>query len=100
MIGIELVYFGGCPHVDLARAALREALALSGLPLRWTEWNQDDSSAPDHVQVYASPTVLIGGRDVTGQPPLNGAKACRSDGIASAEVIRAALSRINSSAKE
>lgn len=93
MSEIELVYFGGCPHVESARAALREALSRSGLPQRWEEWNQDDASAPSYIHQYASPTILVGGRDVTGQSPVSNAKACRADGVASAEVIRAALSR-------
>lgn len=93
MSGIELVYFGGCPHVESARAALREALAQSGLPLRWAEWNQDDPSAPQRVHRYASPTILIEGRDVTGLVPGNNGKACRADGVASAEMIRAAIAR-------
>jgi hypothetical protein len=95
MSGIELVYFDGCPHVESAREALREALALSGLPPRWSEWNQDDPAAPEHVHRYASPTILIEGRDVTGLLPGNNGKSCRADGVASAKIIHAALSRLH-----
>ena len=95
-MSIELVYFAGCPHVEMARAALREALTLSGLPPRWTEWDQDDPAAPEHIHRYASPTILVSGRDVTGQSPVGNARACRADGVVSAEVIRAALSRSQS----
>lgn len=90
---IELVYFTGCPHVDQARAALREALATIGLPEKWDEWNQYDPAAPKRVQGYGSPTVLVAGRDVTGYPRMATGSACRVDGVASADTIRAALSQ-------
>jgi hypothetical protein len=90
---IELVYFTGCPHVERARAALREALASSGLPQKWDEWNQYDPASPHRIQGYASPTILVRGQDVTGYASPATASACRSDGVASAEIIRAALTR-------
>ena len=93
MIAIELVYFSGCPHVELAREALREALSTSGLPPRWQEWNQDDPSVPDRIHGYSSPTILVAGRDVTGLAPMGNAKSCRADGVVSADLIRAAISR-------
>ena len=90
---VELVYFTGCPHVVRARHALRDALKAAGLPEHWTEWNQFDPSSPERVQGYASPTILIAGQDVTGDVPAGVAKACRIDGLASAETIRAAILR-------
>lgn len=90
---IELVFFTGCPHVDAARTALRDALATSGLPLHWTEWNQSDPAAPSRVHGYGSPTVLIAGRDVTGSGREARAYACRADGVASSDTIVTALAR-------
>lgn len=90
---IELVYFTGCPNVDRARDTLRDALRSAGLPEQWLEWNQSDSSSPDRVHGYPSPTILVAGRDVTDNLPPAAAKACRIAGLASAESIRAALFR-------
>ena len=87
---VELVYFTGCPHVETARHAIRDALALEQLPLVWQEWDQHDPATPARVQRYASPTVLISGRDVTGAAR-GDAAACRADGIPVAETIRAAV---------
>jgi hypothetical protein len=90
---VELIYFTGCPQVDRTRAALREAFVSRGLPARWEEWDQGSSTAPDRVHGYASPTVLVAGRDVTGAERTATAPACRSTGGPSADVIQAALAR-------
>jgi hypothetical protein len=88
---IELVYFTGCPHVDAARAELRSALSALGLPAEWREWDQAHPETPPRVLGYGSPTVLIGGLDVTGMPSANAGRACRADGIPPAIAIAAAL---------
>jgi hypothetical protein len=88
---IELVYFGGCPHVEAARAALRTALEGVGLPAEWQEWDQARSETPARLQRHASPTVLVGGNDVTGAELLNTGRACRADGIPSSQMIALAL---------
>jgi len=87
---VELVYFTGCPHVETARQAIRHALALEQLPLVWQEWNQHDPATPTRVHRYASPTVLVSGRDVTGAAK-GEAAACRADGVPGAEMIQAAV---------
>jgi hypothetical protein len=88
---IELVYFTGCPHVDAARESLRAALNAAGLPARWVEWDQTREATPERVHAYGSPTVLIGGVDVTGAAPTHG-RSCRADGIPAVAVIVDALS--------
>ncbi|MGH7579534.1 MAG: hypothetical protein ACREM9_05135 [Gemmatimonadales bacterium] len=95
---VELIYFTGCHHVDHTRATLREALVSYGLPARWQEWDQGSETAPQRVHGYASPTVLVGGRDVTGVERTTTASACRSTGGPSADVIRAALAALGSGA--
>ena len=90
---IELVFFSGCPHVERARAAVCEALAMSGLPQRWREWDQHDPATPSRVKGYASPTILVAGQDVTGPAPSAEGSACRADGMPTVEVIRAALTQ-------
>ena len=90
---VELVFFSGCPHVELARAALREALMSTGLPLQWTEWDQHENGVPDRVRGYGSPTILVAGCDVTGASRSAAGSACRADGVPSPGVISAALAR-------
>lgn len=89
---IELIYFDSCPNAEAARVNLRQALETLHLPPSWQEWEQGDSSAPEHVKQYGSPTILIDGRDVTGVGAGVAAAACRADGAPSAETIQAALS--------
>jgi hypothetical protein len=88
---VELVYFSGCPHVHAARAALRDALAMTGQPPVWQEWDQTRPTAPARVQGFGSPTILVGGRDVSGNGRESAGLACRSHAIPEPEVIAAAL---------
>jgi hypothetical protein len=87
---IELVYFDGCPNADQARANLRAALDGGA----WREWNLTSPDTPERLRRYGSPTVLIDGRDVTGEGgTTSGAMACRADGAPSPDVIRDGLGR-------
>jgi len=88
---VELVYFGSCPNVGLARQALKDALSSLGLFSSWQEWDLEHRTAPARVRGYGSPTVLIGGRDVRGGSPASEGLACRADGAPSADEIRRAL---------
>lgn len=89
---VELIFDATCPNVEAARAQLREALARAGRPVAWTEWERAASDAPAHAQRYASPTVLVDGRDVAGGGTLeSGTSGCRLEGAPSAQVILAAL---------
>ena len=87
---IELVFFEGCPHVDLAREALRTALDATGLAPRRVEWDQLNAATPDRLQLYGSPTTLIGGVDVTGAASTHG-RTCRADSIPTVDTIAKAL---------
>ncbi len=86
---IELVYFDGCPNAKKARESLRSALGAES----WREWNLSSGQTPEEFRRYGSPTVLVDGRDVTGEAGGNAAMACRADGAPSPELIRQALSR-------
>lgn len=88
---VELIYFRDCPHAADARSNLREALAAAGMQLPVEEWDRDDVAAPAYVRRYASPTVLVNGRDVSGDTPSAGAASCRAGGAPSTETIRRAL---------
>ena len=90
---VELVYFTGCDYVDEARAHLREAFVRIGREPDWKEWDQDDPGAPEWIQGFGSPTILVAGRDVTGPHPDNHGRACRADDVPSPEAIAAAILR-------
>ncbi|MGH8161740.1 MAG: thioredoxin family protein [Gammaproteobacteria bacterium] len=101
---VELVYFTGCPHVDGARDALREALSAEGMQPKWVEWNRDDATIPETLRQYGSPTVLVDGHDVAPAPA--DANCCRlypgDEGLRSApevDAIRAALKSDNADRK-
>ena len=90
MIGeqsIELVFFEGCPHVSLARDNLRSALQSAGKDTIWTEWDVLSESTPKNLRGHGSPTILIDGNDVTGDPTSAVAIACRADGVPSVALI-------------
>ncbi|HZS57950.1 MAG TPA: hypothetical protein VFA43_01680 [Gemmatimonadaceae bacterium] len=88
---VELIFDATCPHVEAARAQLREALTRAGRPATWTEWDRAAANAPEYAQRYASPTVLVDGRDVAGGGTLEpGGSGCRL-GTPSAQVILVAL---------
>jgi len=87
---IELIFDATCPNVEATRAALREALARAGRPATWTEWDRAAADAPPHALRYASPTVLVAGRDVVSGGTLDAGSGCRLV-TPSAPVILAAL---------
>ena len=81
MIRVELQSVAGCPHVNAARALLRECL----LEL------QLDVAVADKVGAYPSPTILVNGADVMGAPASQAA-ACRLD-VPTRQRLLAALRR-------
>lgn len=74
---VELIFDATCPNVDGARRQLRDALERVGRAPRWTEWDRAAASAPPYVQRYASPTVLVDGRDVAGGGHIDAGAGCR-----------------------
>jgi hypothetical protein len=76
---VELLYFPDCPNVDAAREQLRRAFALVGAPAAWSEIDISASDAPGHLRQHGSPTVLVDGRDVTGDVESGGScgSSCR-----------------------
>jgi len=87
---VELVYFEGCPNVEVARRGLRDALARAGAAPSWKEWDQLAEGTPGEYRSYPSPTVLVGGRDVQGTDR-SGGMACRAGGPPTIDQILAAL---------
>ncbi|HBQ13058.1 MAG TPA: hypothetical protein DEF51_18610, partial [Myxococcales bacterium] len=62
---IELVYDADCPNVEAARESLERVLGQLGLPVRWREHVSSD--APARLRGLGSPTILVDGRDVSGE---------------------------------
>lgn len=97
MTSVELIFDATCPNVDAAREALYEALGA----FAWVEWERADPAAPPYAKAYASPTVLVDGRDVAGAGALDAGSGCRVyvrtngtyAGAPSAEMILAAVRR-------
>lgn len=73
---VELVFERTCPNVDMAREQLRKAFATIQQAPHWQEWEVSDTSAPDYVQKYGSPTILVNECDVSGSNP-EGKDCCR-----------------------
>jgi hypothetical protein len=96
---IQLLYFPGCPNLDPARAAIRDALAAEGLAVECDEVDVQAPDAPDWARGWGSPTILIDGEEVTGSPRSAG-NSCRlyQGGAPSVAQIRARIAACGSSA--
>lgn len=92
MPSVELIYDPDCPNVHVARGQLLRAFGELGLSPHWQEWCSDDPATPEHARAYASPTILVDGRDVSGDDPIDGTASCRiyatSGGMAGAPSVR------------
>ena len=87
---VELIFDPACPNVDAARIELRTALARAGRPLTWTEWDRAALGTPAYALRYASPTILVEGRDVADGGTLDAGSGCRMT-TPSAQMILEAL---------
>lgn len=101
---VELIYDRDCPNISPARANLMKAFAASGREARWIEWERGAPDSPAHVRGFGSPTVLVGGKDITGGVADSASASCRLyrtgsgkfGGVPSIEQITAALTASNS----
>src|SRR5688572_24287611 len=89
---IQLLYFAGCPNLDPARAALRDAMRAEQIDQAIEEVDLESPAAPASLRGWGSPTILIDGEEITGAARTTGA-ACRlyAHGAPSVEEIRARL---------
>jgi hypothetical protein len=76
MPSIEFIYEKSCPNVTDTRAQLRLALEQTGLPVHWQEWEHNDPNCPGYARRYGSPSILVDGEDVAGEPASD-APSCR-----------------------
>lgn len=77
MLRVELIYDSECPNVGAARQALIEAFAHAGLSPSWVEWDRGAADSPPHIREFGSPTILVEGRDISGDAPFLGTESCR-----------------------
>jgi hypothetical protein len=81
MSRVELVFDQSCPNVPAAREQIRAALSHLGMPTSWREWDRDAGDIPAALRPLGSPTILVDGRDVSGEsrvdPSLPIANSCR-----------------------
>lgn len=74
---IQFLAFDGCPLADAARSVLENALRQCGLEIdHYEAINILDPSTPTELASWGSPSILVNGRDVTGQVPGDGV-GCR-----------------------
>jgi hypothetical protein len=80
-VTVEFLWFAGCPHASQARQMLRRCIERLGLV----------ATIEDHEGDFASPTILVDGRDVMGVTTAP-VRSCRVD-LPTEERILAALKR-------
>jgi mercuric ion transport protein len=73
--GVVIVFDADCPNVGAARERVTVALTRVGQPARWRELDRADARTPEDWRGFASPTVLVDGRDVAAGA--SGHSACR-----------------------
>jgi hypothetical protein len=61
---IEIVYFAGCPNVELANARVSEAILLAGVPARVSLVEVKDTGDATAQRFLGSPSVRVDGIDV------------------------------------
>ena len=88
-VRIQLLTFEGCPLADAAREQLEAALAEVGID-DYEEIDLQAPGTPESLRGWGSPTILVDGADITGQPK-GESLSCRvyggPDGVLSAADI-------------
>lgn len=89
----ELVYFEGCPTVQVLQRNAEQAIVALGAGWRLSMVNQETLPPDDLRRGYGSPSVLLDGREVFGEPtPSSTEMSCRvyAGGVPdAAEMVRA-----------
>jgi hypothetical protein len=75
---IELLGFASCPNTPILRDRLRAAIAAVDSRWRFADIDQETLAKDDLRRGYATPTILVNGRDLYGLPvPSEPAMGCR-----------------------
>ncbi len=88
-MAIDLVLVPDCPHAGVARERLVREMAALGLQPQYHE-HVLSGRPDDPFDGYPSPTILVDGMNITGEPRA-GASACRLAGAPGTAEIRKAL---------
>lgn len=89
---IQLLYFEGCPNLEPARAALRDAMVAEQIAQEVEEIDVQSPTTPEELRGWGSPTILVDGKDISGAER-TAAAACRlyATGAPNVAEIRATL---------
>ncbi len=68
VVVVQLLYFDGCPMTPKMRESLHTAAERMGPHVQVTEIDLESLPGDDLRRGYGSPTVLIFGEDLAGQP--------------------------------
>ena len=89
---VQFLAFSGCPLAEPAKENLKKALA--GTATEFEEIDLLDPDCPKDLPGWGSPTILVNGKDVTGQKKGNSV-SCRiyntPGGVPDVECIRDCL---------
>ncbi len=92
-VNVQFLAFEGCPLAVPARANLEKALADCGMN-GYEEIDILDPAVSEDLPGWGSPTILVSGADITGQPKGNSI-SCRvypgSDRVPSSTTIAASI---------
>jgi mercuric ion transport protein len=76
-MNVELIYERTCSNIEVARTRLIQAFHHAGLSATWREWEVNHPETPEYAHQYGSPTILIDGKDVSGDGNQPSGKSCR-----------------------
>ena len=90
-MGVELLWFAGCPSWQLAEGRLREALSLAQLDAELVLVEVRTPEEAERLGFPGSPTVLVDGRDPFADEVAPAGLACRlfrtPDGLRGAPTV-------------
>lgn len=61
---VEVLFFGGCPHIEVAAAHARDAIARTGVDAEVRLVRIEREADASRLRFLGSPTVRVDGRDV------------------------------------
>jgi hypothetical protein len=76
-MNVDLLYVTGCPHVELARERLSEAVRRAGVDAKIREREISDEAEAVALGMCGSPTILVNGADVDAGGEATGSMSCR-----------------------
>lgn len=98
-MNIELLGFPGCPNTPEMRKSLTAALKSIDAGLTFKDVDQETLTESDIRRGWATPTILVNGKDLFGMPqPATAAMGCRlyPDGVPDATTVAEALRTVRS----